>query len=168
MQAAKAKNELTLADKDIEIQRLNRERWEDITTLRDEGDEEGARQAELVYDILMKQLEAKKALARFDAEHMADSEKIEAAEARIDALYEKRAKIDARLYDLQRNKKTIDDTATSQKEWQSMWDKNEAQISAAEKQLRNVQNEIDKAEIDREAMDTLSPLAQKQRALLAD
>ena len=168
MQAAKAKNELALADKDIEIQRLNRERWEDITTLRDEGDEEGARQAELVYDILLKQLEAKKALARFDAEHMADSEKIEAAEARIDALYEKRARIDARLYDLQRNKKTIDDTAKSQKEWQSMWDKNEAQINAAEKQLRSVQNEIDKAEIDREAMDTLSPLAQKQRALLAD
>lgn len=67
LQAAKAKSELAMADQDIEMQQLNRQRWEDLTTLRDEGDEEGARQAEMIYDILMKQLEAKKALARFDA-----------------------------------------------------------------------------------------------------
>lgn len=166
--AARAKSELANADKDIEIQRLARQRWEDLTTLRDEGDEEGARQAELVYDIMMKQLEAKKALAKFDAEHMADQSKIEAADEKLNALYEKRAAIDSRLYDLERNKKKIDDTATSQKDWQTRWDKNEQKIKQNEKMLRDVESQIQAAEIERDSLDTLSPLAKKQRALLAD
>lgn len=44
---------------------------------------------------------------------MADQEKMAAADEKIDALYEKRARIDERLYELERNKKKIDDTAQS-------------------------------------------------------
>ena len=166
--AAKAKSEMANADKDIEVQMLQRRRWEDVTTLRDEGDEEGARQAELAYDIMTKQLEAKKAMAKFDQDAAAEMTKIEAADEKINRLREKRAEYQREEARLAARAKEIDETAASSKEWQELTAKNDAAKAANARALASVNNDLLVAKSERRALDPLEATLVKRRALLAD
>lgn len=62
MKAYKAKSEYLNADQDIEIQQLERKRFDDIYALSEEGDFAGIEQLNLHYDMWRKELEAKKSI----------------------------------------------------------------------------------------------------------
>ena len=62
MKAYKAKSEYLNADQDVEIQQLERKRFDDIYALSEEGDFAGIEQLNLHYDMWRKELEAKKSI----------------------------------------------------------------------------------------------------------
>ena len=80
--ATLAKVSYANADKDIEMQLLERQRFEDVLTLQSQGDTEGAEQASRLYDVWKAQLQAKKELAQYDAETAAIEKKLEDTENR--------------------------------------------------------------------------------------
>lgn len=94
--AARNKIAYMTAGQDLETQMLERQRFEDVMRLQNEGDYEGAEQANKMYDIFEAQLKAKQELLRFDEETAAIQKQInDNDEKRTQLLYASLAAADA-------------------------------------------------------------------------
>lgn len=104
----KAKNDYYNSNEDLEIQKLERDRFEDIVALEAEGDYEGAEQANAIYDFLRAQLEAKKQIATFDRESAVLNGQIEDATSKEARLVEKQLELETRMVHLKKEREKIE------------------------------------------------------------
>lgn len=135
LKVAQAKNEMLNLGKDAEIQRLERERFEDILQLEDAGDTEGAKQANALYDFYRKQIEAKKEIEQYDRE---TEDLLERQTLELQKQEAARDKARAKGSEIQRYRRAIDElgqTATSAHEYNRGERKLLRKIKNAQKEL---------------------------------
>ena len=68
MKAARAKLAYQNADMDIATQQLERQRFEDVMQLQNEGDMEGAEQVSKIYDVYKAIMQAQAEMQKYDQE----------------------------------------------------------------------------------------------------
>lgn len=135
---AKAASDFYNAGEDKDIQQLERERFEDVLRLQSMGDYDAADQANLMYDVLKQQLEAKKQILAYDDE-------TDMKEAEILKKQEKAAKLLDKVDSLKKEQWTLQgwkdelDAGLSNPEIT----KNQSQINS---RLRQIENELQNAE----------------------
>ena len=95
--AHRAKLGFLMAGEDVELQRLERERFEDVTRLRAAGDNDAAEQANALYDYYRAELEAKREIMKLDAADAAAGAKRLEVEKNIAAQMEKVESASARV-----------------------------------------------------------------------
>lgn len=164
---ARAASDLSTAGQDRDIQQLERERFEDILRLQAAGEYDAADQANKIYDIYRKELEAKKQISAFDAESsMMEAKQIKNQE-KINLLLEKEKKLEAELWKLEGWKDDLD-AGLSNKEI----DKNQQQINARIKQIFRERDALEKEAStladDLDAYDVESAARALKRATLVD
>ena len=164
---ARAASDLSTAGQDRDIQQLERERFEDILRLQSAGEYDAADQANKIYDIYRKELEAKKQISAFDAESsMMEAKQIKNQE-KINLLLEKEKKLEAELWKLEGWKDDLD-AGLSNKEI----DKNQQQINARIKQIFRERDALEKEAStladDLDAYDVESAARALKRATLVD
>lgn len=165
----KAQSDFANAGEDIDIQQLERERFEDILALQASGDYEAAEQANKIYDIYRQQLDAKKQLANYDEETARFEEERAAKEQeafkwleKIDKLQEKRKDWEARL------KQLDDDVEVSAKDYDRLQKPILANIASIDKRLASANAQAEKYASELDAGDLESLARERNRAVLVD
>lgn len=136
--AAKAKNDFYNIGKDVEIQRLERERFEDVMQLEEAGDHEGAKQANALYDFYRQQIEAKKELQMFDQQ---TAELMEKQRAELEKQDQQRDKVLAKerqIFDLRRKIDELGQKANSAAEYERGEKKLLRRIKTAQDELEQL------------------------------
>ena len=118
--AARAKVAYQSADKDIEMQLLERERFEDIMTLTNEGDIAGAEQANKLYDVYAAMIQAKKEMAQYDAETAALEKTLEDTENKRWLILDKIAAAEKDVRAKEAEKANVEEIATSEAEYRRL------------------------------------------------
>ena len=171
MRANKARNDYNNANQDIEIQQLERERFEDILKLQGEGDYEGAEQANKLYDFYRKQLEAKKELQKFDQEtYELQQKQIQGDEKRYQLVQKIWAQQDA-VRQAEKDIKDIEDSktgATSEQEYLRQLRVAHQRHYSANRKLVGYQEELDNYDRNSSTYDLEMATRLKNRAVLAD
>lgn len=155
----------------MEIQKLERERFEDILALQANGEYDRAEQVSKIYDIYRQELDAKKQIANYDEETLRFETERAAKEQeayrwldKIDKLTEKQKYWKDQMSKLEED--------TSMQIGSKDYDKLEAKISrnlnAVEKQLDAAEAQVQKYVADIDAGDIESLTRQRNRATLAD
>ena len=167
----KAKTDYYNSNQDIEIQRLERERFEDVSKLQATGDFEGANQINALYDFYRKQLEAKKEIATFDNESLS-------LEKRINDEQEKRLKLNDKLHTLQsqyarlQKERTELDTndrlGYTVQEYNKLVADNEKQTQAIRAQLKATKNDIQLSYKESRALEIDAATRANNRLVLSD
>lgn len=165
----KAQSDFANAGEDIDIQQLERERFEDILALQASGDYEAAEQANKIYDIYRQQLDAKKQLANYDEETARFEEERAAKEQeafkwleKIDKLQEKRKDWEARL------KQLDDDVEVSAEDYDRLQKPILANIASIDKRLASANAQAEKYASELDAGDLESLARERNRAVLVD
>ena len=155
----------------MEIQKLERERFEDILALQANGEYDRAEQVSKIYDIYRQELDAKKQLANFDEEssRLENERAAKEQEAykwldKIDKLEEKRKYWKEQMRKLEEG----ETEAATAKEYDRRESKIMRNINSVEKQLDAVEAQAQKyvTDIDEGAIESLT--RQRNRATLAD
>ncbi len=167
----RAKMDYYNVNADMDIQKLERERFEDIVALQAEGDFEGADQANALYDFYKAQLEAEKQMANFDRETIATQEQLNDAKQKESMLVDKQLELESRLLRLQKERQTIetdDYVGYSAKEYRRLIAANDKEQRAVRLQMRANDAAILTAgkEVDALQLDVTS--RQNKAILLAD
>lgn len=158
---SKAQSEFANAGEDQDIQRLERERFEDMLALQASGDYEAAEQASKVYDILKQELVAKKEIANYDAETARQQEVAAARQQeafkfleKVDRLEKQKAYWQNRIKEFEER----DDLAMTAKDYDRLLKPMEDKIAAIDKRLdaANVQAEKYVADIDESNLQMLT------------
>lgn len=167
----KAKTDYYNSNQEIEIQKLERERFEDVSKLQATGDFEGADQINALYDFYRKQLEAKKEIATFDNESLS-------LEKRINDEQEKRLKLNDKLHALQsqytrlQKERTELDTndrlGYTVQEYNKLVADNEKQTQAIRAQLKATKNDIQLSYKESRALEIDAATRANNRLVLSD
>ncbi len=165
--AARAKVAYQTADKDIEMQLLERERFEDIMTLTNEGDIAGAEQANKLYDVYAAMLQAKKEMAQYDAETAAIEKKLEDTENKRWMILDKIAAAEKDVRAKEAEKEKVEEIATSEAEYRRLKLRADQRHYSAVRRLRNAENELAEFDASDQGQLELATRA-KQRLVLAD
>lgn len=167
----KAKTDYYNSNQDIEIQILERERFEDILKLQEIGDFEGADQMNALYDFYRKQLEAKKAIATFDNESLS-------LEKRINDEQEKRLKLNVKFQILQSQYARLNKERTeldtnnrlgyNEQEYNKLVAENEKQKQAIKAQIKAIKNDIQLSYKESRALEIDAATRENNRLILSD
>jgi hypothetical protein len=128
------------------MQLLERERFEDIMTLTNEGDIAGAEQANKLYDVYAAMLQAKKEMAQYDAETAAIEKKLEDTENKRWMILDKIAAAEKDVRAKEAEKEKVEEIATSEAEYRRLKLRADQRHYSAVRRLRNAENEL--AEFD--------------------
>jgi len=144
MRLSKAASEFANAGADADIQILERQRFEDMLQLQSAGEYDAADQADKIYNIMRKELEAKKSIAaldddaaRRDQEHLVNQQRAEKLLEKVASLEKEREKLDRWKDELDAGLNMGD------------IDKNQQQINA---RLRQIKKQIADAEKEASAI----------------
>lgn len=165
--AARAKVAYQTADKDIEMQLLERERFEDIMTLTNAGDIAGAEQANKLYDVYAAMLQAKKEMAQYDAETATIEKKLEDTENKRWLILDKIAAAEKDVRAKEAEKDKVEEIATSEAEYRRLKLRADQRHYSAVRRLRNAENELAEFDASDQGQLELATRA-KQRLVLAD
>lgn len=164
---SKAQSELRNAGEDSEVQRLERERFEDVLRLQSMGDYDAADQANKMYDVLKQELETKKQIRNYDEETNRQEAAILKKREQANRLLDKADSLLAEKAKLEQWKEELDAGMSM-----ADIDKNQAQINARIKQierdLRLTEKEANAVADDLDAYDIDSVTRQANRATLVD
>ena len=165
--AALAKIAYSNADRDIEMQLLERERFEDIMALTNEGDLAGAEQANKLYDVYQAMLEAKKQMAQYDAETAAVEKKLEDSENKRWLIIDKIAAAQKEVQATAAEKERVEEIATSEAEYKRLKLRADQRHYSAVRRMKNAENELAEFDATDQGQLELATRA-KQRLVLAD
>lgn len=165
--AALAKIAYSNADRDIEMQLLERERFEDIMALTNEGDLAGAEQANKLYDVYQAMLEAKKQMAQYDAETAAVEKKLEDSENKRWLIIDKIAAAQKEVQATAAEKERVEEIATSEAEYRRLKLRADQRHYSAVRRMKNAENELAEFDATDQGQLELATRA-KQRLVLAD
>lgn len=164
---SKAQSELRNAGEDSEVQRLERERFEDVLRLQSMGEYDAADQANKMYDVLKQELETKKQIRNYDEETNRQEAAILKKREQANRLLDKADSLLAEKAKLEQWKEELDAGLSM-----ADIDKNQAQINARIKQierdLRLTEKEANAVADDLDAYDIDSVTRQANRATLVD
>lgn len=168
---SQAKSRFDNSGEDMEIQKLERERFEDMIALQANGEYDRAEQVSKVYDIYRQELEAKKQIANYDADTLRFEKEKAAREKEAFKWLEKIDKIsEHRVYWQEQLKKLEEDDSFQISS--AEYDRQEARIlkkiAGLDKQLENAESEATKYMSDIDNADYESLARQRNRATLAD
>jgi len=166
---SKARSDFDNAGEDQEMQRLERERFEDIMALQASGQYDAAEQATKVYDILKQELQAKREIANYDEE----TARLEAQRAakeqeafkwleKIDKLTDQKKETEARLQELDESDKF------ASKDYDRLARPLTSRIAAIDKQLDAANAQAEKYMADIDEGDLQSLTRERNRSTLAD
>ena len=167
---SKAASDFANAGEDQDIQRLERERFEDMLTLQSQGEYEAAEQASKVYDILRQELEAKKELANYDEESLRLETQRAAKEQeafkfldKVDKLKSQKQALQARLDELD-----DDEKITSKEAYDRLARPLNARIANIDKQLDAAEAQAEKYAAELDEGDLAALTRERNRSTLAD
>lgn len=168
---SKAKTDFANAGEDIEIQRLERERFEDMIALQANGEYDRAEQVSKIYDIYRQEIEAKKQIASYDEETLRLEQQQAAKEEEISKWMEKVANLRGQQahWKAELDKLYSDDgPRLLAKDWDNLEKKILGNISNVEKQLEAAETQAGKyiSDIDTGNVEMLA--RERNRATLAD
>lgn len=168
---SKTRSDFDNAGEDMEIQKLERERFEDMLALQANGEYDRAEQVSKIYDIYRQELEAKKQIANYDEETLRFENERAAKEQeaykwldKIDKLTEKQKYWKEELRKLEEG---ITEAATA-REYDRLEAKFTRNINVVEKQLDNAEAQAQKYVTDIDIGEMESLTRQRNRATLAD
>ena len=167
----KAKTDYQNSNLDLEIQLLERERFENVSRLQADGDVEGANQINALYDFYRKQIEAKKEIAVFDNETLSLERRInDEAEKRV-KLNEKHQTLVQQLKKLEQEREQLDTNdrlGYTVEEYKKLVAENEKQTNAIRTQLKANKNDIKLSYRESEALSIDAATRANNRVILSD
>ena len=153
----------------MDLQRLERERFEDMIALQANGEYDRAEQVSKVYDIYRQELEAKKQIANYDEETLRLESQRAAKEEeaykwleKIDKLTEQKKETEKRLQELDESDKF------ASKDYERLARPLTTKIAALEKQLDAAEAQAQKYVTDIDEGELASLTRERGRATLAD
>lgn len=165
--AARAKLSYQNADMDIETQQLERHRFEDVMRLQNEGDLEGAEQANKLYDVYKAIMQAQNEIAKYDQETaLIEQGLLQTAEKR-DKILDKIVAAEKDVREKDKEKERIENTATSADEYNRLMLRANQKHYAATMRLKRAEDELEAFDASDNGAIELAT-RQKQRAVLAD
>lgn len=168
---SQAKSRFDNSGEDMEIQRLERERFEDMIALQANGEYDRAEQVNKIYDIYRQELDAKKQLANYDEETLRFEEQRAAKEKEAFKWLEKVDKITEHYVYWQNQLKKLeedDSLLISPAEYDKQEARIKRKIAGYEKQLNSAENEATKYMSDIDNAEYESLARERDRATLAD
>lgn len=165
--ATTAKMAYANADKDMELQLLERHRFEDIMQLEDAGDLAGAEQANKLYDVYKAMIEAKKQMAQFDAETANIEKELADTEDKRWLILEKIAAATKDVQEKEREQQRVEEIATSEKEYRALKLRADQKHYSAVRRLRAAEQELEAFDASDTGQLQLATRA-KERMTLAD
>ena len=168
---SKAKSDFDNSGADMETQKLERERFEDMLALQANGEYDRAEQVSKIYDVYRQELEAKKQMANYDEETLRQEEQRAAKEQEAYKWLEKIDKLSDQKKYWQEKLDTIQsDTSInlSQKDYDKLEAKALRKIGAIDKQLDAAEAQAQKYMADIDEGDWQSLTRERNRATLAD
>lgn len=166
---SKARSDFDNAGEDMEIQKLERERFEDIIALQANGEYDRAEQVSKVYDIYRQELEAKKQLANYDEDTLRFEQQREAKEQEAFKWLEKIDKLSAQKLETEKRLQELDESDKfASKDYDRLARPLTSKIASLEKQLDAAEAQAQKYMVDIDEGDYESFTRERNRASLAD
>lgn len=169
LRLGKAQSEFTMAGEDQDIQRLERERFEDMVALQSSGDYDAAEQVSKVYDIYRQELEAKKQLFKYDEDSAAFAAERAAKEQEAFKWVEKVDKLKKqREYWVERRDYLNGDFSVKPADYDKLMKPIESKIASIDRQLTDADTQAEKYMADIDAADYEALTRERNRSTLVD
>lgn len=169
LRLGKAQSEFTMAGEDQDIQRLERERFEDMVALQASGDYDAAEQASKVYDIYRQELEVKKQLFKYDEDSAAFAAERAAKEQEAFKWVEKVDKLKKqREYWVERRDYLNGDFTVKPADYDKLMKPIESKIASIDRQLTDADSQAEKYMADIDAADYEALTRERNRSTLVD
>ena len=166
---SKARSDFDNAGEDIEVQKLERERFEDILALQANGEYDRAEQVNKVYDIYRQELDAKKQIANYDEETARFEQNRVAKEQEAFKWLEKIDKLSAQKLETEKRLQELDESDKfASKDYDRLARPLTSKIASLEKQLDAAEAQAQKYMVDLDEGDYESLTRTRNRAVLAD